>query len=88
MAKKKKENILQEADRITSSDRAQAYGPAKENFDKIAKMWSAYKGVEFVARDIPMMMTLVKISRDSHKPKRDNLTDIAGYARTAEMCEE
>jgi len=82
------ENILQEADRLTSSDRAKAYGPVKDNFERIAGMWTAYTGHQFKARDVAMMMIMVKISRDTFKPKRDNLTDIAGYARTGEMIDE
>jgi hypothetical protein len=87
MAKKKK-NILQEAYALTSGDRAKAYGPAKDNFNKIAELWGAYKGQEFSREDVAMMMILVKVARNTFKKKRDNLVDIAGYARTAEMCDD
>ena len=30
----------------------------------------------------------VKISRETHRPKRDNLVDIAGYAQTVAMIRE
>lgn len=82
------QNILKEADELTSGDRARAYGPAKENFRKIAMLWGAYKGAHFTEKDVAMMMILVKMARNSFKEKRDNLVDIAGYARTAEMCDE
>ena len=83
-----KPNILEEADNLTSGDRAKAYGPAKENFRKIADLWSAYKDVDFTEEDVAMFMILVKMARNTFKDKRDNLVDIAGYARTAEMCRE
>jgi hypothetical protein len=33
--------------------------------------------------DIPLCMVAIKLARQSHHHKRDNLVDIAGYARTA-----
>ncbi len=81
-------NILQEADNLTSGDRAKAYGPAKDNFRKIADLWCAYKDCAFTEKDVAMMMILVKMARNTFKEKRDNLVDIAGYARTAEMCDD
>jgi len=38
--------------------------------------------------DVPMMMILLKVSRERHKHKDDNLADIKGYARTCEMLYE
>lgn len=59
-------------------------------------MWNAYLDKRsvcsetgwFTDRDVSMMMILVKVARDANKPKRDNLVDIAGYARCAERLEE
>ena len=81
-------NVLQKAQHLTSRDRNKDYGHPRENFGDIAMMWSIYKGVEFTARDVAMMMILTKVCRDKNKPKEDNLVDIAGYARTAEMVDE
>jgi hypothetical protein len=35
-----------------------------------------------------MLMVLLKVSRDANKVNRDNLVDICGYARNAEMIED
>jgi len=35
--------------------------------------------------DVPLCMIAVKLARQAHRHKRDNLVDIAGYARTAAM---
>ena len=45
-------------------------------------------GQKFEPEDIGMIMVCVKCSRQRNAPKRDNLTDGAGYFRTIEMCGE
>ena len=40
------------------------------------------------AKDIPVMMILIKLSRESYKHKRDNTDDIQGYARTLQMIHD
>jgi Domain of unknown function (DUF6378) len=81
-------NILQEADKITSVDRHKDYGNPRPDFERTAKLWSAYLDMNIQAEDIPMLMILLKVSRQKHKDKADNLVDIAGYARTREMLNE
>ena len=84
-----KESICEEAFRIQSGDRQQDYGDPTDNFRDIADLWNAYMGFSegtectpsFDARDVAHMMILMKIARNCHKPKRDNWTDIAGYAQ-------
>lgn len=66
-------------------DRLQSYGPPDENHKRTAEMWSTYLGVEVSPRAVCMLNALQKISRDCHAAKRDNLVDIAGYARNAEL---
>jgi hypothetical protein len=45
-------------------------------------------GVRLEAEDIGQCMVAVKQSRHRNKPKRDNLTDTAGYAETLNMIKE
>lgn len=78
-------NILEEANQITSQDRHDDYGGPAENFNLVAQYWSVWKGVTFTPEDIGMMNILQKVAREQFKNKRDNLVDIAGYARTLEM---
>jgi len=84
------ENILQEADRLTTKDRMVSYDHPLPNHERIADLWNAYMrnrlGPETPLNpsDVCHMMILVKMARDMFCPKRDNLVDIAGYARCIE----
>lgn len=85
--------ILSEAAALVDGPRQQDYGSPKDNFKLISHMWGGYlytrgagKPMELSPEDIAMMMILVKVARHAATPKRDNLVDIAGYARCAELC--
>lgn len=88
------ETICQEADRIVSSDRQDSYGHPASDFSRTALMWTGLfrdklkVGAEFVPSDIPLAMICVKLSRLANTYKRDSVVDIAGYAKTADMCHE
>lgn len=81
--------ILTEATNIVDGARRQSYGTPQENHGRTAALWSAYLGGkrEITARDVCMLNILQKVSRDRFAPKRDNLVDIAGYARNAELVD-
>jgi len=83
-SKTKKLTILQEAQQVVYSDRAADYGSVTSNFGSTAKMWSVILGKEVTAEQVGLCMIAVKISRQMHKFKMDNLVDIAGYAATLE----
>lgn len=79
-------SILLEAHELINGDRAKSYGDMNENFTRIAKLWEQLKpGTTFTKHDIPMFMMAVKLARQVNAPKRDNLTDIAGYAALYSM---
>lgn len=88
-----KEGILDEAIRITSDDRRRDYDHPKPNHERIARIWNAYLSIrsdphsEVTAADVARMMIGLKLVRDAHTPKRDNATDIAGYARCLAMIQ-
>lgn len=85
------EPILDEAKRITASDRQDDYGHPSEDFAHTASMWTGIlagklrDGAQITAMDVPLCMIAIKLARQAHHHKRDNLVDIAGYARTASM---
>ena len=85
------EPVLDEAKRITASDRQDDYGHPSEDFARTARMWTGilaaklHEGAEISAMDVPLCMIAVKLARQAHRHKRDNLVDIAGYARTVAM---
>lgn len=89
------ETVLDEATRITAGDRQRYYGHPADNHGNTAELWSDYMLRRFGpgapnldARDVCLMMILLKVSRDANARKRDNLVDICGYARNAEQVEE
>ena len=84
-------SILDTAKSITGGARQCDYGHPADDFERTAQMWTAILGdklianQQVVAEDIPLCMIAVKLARQVHRHKRDNLVDIAGYARTAAM---
>lgn len=83
--------ILEEAQSIVDGPRAIDYGPAEAHHGATAAMVTAYlrrKGYDVTvdANDWQMFMVLDKVVRQAQGYKRDNLVDICGYARCAEMC--
>lgn len=55
------------------------YGVPENNFQCIAALWSAYKGVPFSPLDVAMMMTLLKVGRiRTGTAKEDSFVDAAG----------
>lgn len=73
--------ILQKAEACICGHREQEYGSPENNFQTIADLWRAYKGVDFTAVDVAMMMALLKIARiQSGTATEDSFVDLAGYA--------
>lgn len=79
------ETILEEAGRLTSGDRNRDYGHPLDDFGRSAAMWSAILGAPVTPEQVGLCMIAVKLARQCHSPKRDNLVDAAGYARAVEM---
>ena len=76
-----RKGILSKAERIVDGVREEAYGSPEDNFEVIARLWEAYKGIPFSAVDVAMMMILLKIARSkSGTGTEDCFVDIAGYA--------
>ncbi|ATN92183.1 hypothetical protein SEA_TIPSYTHETREX_53 [Mycobacterium phage TipsytheTRex] len=82
-------SILTTAEEIINGQRAQDYGDAKENHERIATLWGAYKrGVEFTPEDVAVMMILLKIARFMENGyHQDTVVDIAGYAGVLEKMQ-
>ncbi len=82
------ETILQEAQRLVYGERQASYGHPADDFARTAAMWSAILGHPVTAEQVGLCMCAVKISRQCNAPKRDNMTDLAGYAATVQMVVE
>ena len=76
----KRDEILQEAERMINGPRAKDYGDAYENHDRIAKMWSVVLEKEVTVEQVYMCMIAVKLSRLMQTPyHEDSAIDICGY---------
>lgn len=68
---------------LVSGHRELDYGSAERNLSRIAELWTAAFGWDVTPRQVALAMVLLKVARDTHRPKHDNLVDIAGYAALA-----
>jgi hypothetical protein len=80
-----------EAAKLVLGDRNATYGTPAENYAKTAAMWSGFLAHKLrepiTPKDAVLMMVLLKISREAHRPKPDNLIDAHGYLFCAEWIE-
>ena len=83
-----KEAIADEAKRIVTGARRANYGKPENNFERIARLWTAHlkntgRDVEIVAGDVSLLMILMKVARLAETPDhRDSFVDVVGYALT------
>lgn len=77
-----------EAEYLVIGDRNADYGHPLDDFERIAKIWSAILDTEVRAEQIPLCMTGLKLAREVHKHKRDNVVDAHGYLITYRMVRE
>lgn len=73
-------SILDEAKAIINGERNDMYGNPEDSFMLIAELWTAFLGVTISAKDVALMMCLLKIARETKQGSRDNWRDLAGYA--------
>lgn len=77
----------QAAGLVLDGPRQDLYGPPAESCRRIAAMWTVLLGAQVEPRQVPLMLAAVKLARHAHRPSRDNLVDLAGYALMAELVE-
>lgn len=71
---------LPKAKKLVEGDRAKAYGEPIFDFLRTAQMMEQFFGFKDISPlMVPMILAFVKISRECHKPKEDNLIDFCGY---------
>lgn len=82
-------SVLDEAKEIIYGDREKTYGRPSKNLEVIANFWGEYLGTKLEAKDVAVMMILLKVARlrndISHK---DSVVDICGYAALIERCDD
>lgn len=80
--------LLESAKELINGKRQDEYGKPEASFSKTALFWSAYLGVPISAKDVCVLMCLLKLARESFWHKRDNLLDAAGYIGLAQDMEQ
>ena len=82
-------SVLDEAKDIIYGDREKTYGKPSKNLETIAVFWSEYIGTKLSAKDVAVMMILLKSARLANDiTHRDSIVDICGYAALIERCDE
>lgn len=79
------ETICEEALELLDLDRMLDYGHPAENLSRIAMLWSAVLRIEVEPSQVATCMALVKISRQTNKPLRDNTVDAIAYLLIADL---
>jgi hypothetical protein len=83
------ETILEEAARIVDGgNREEISGNPRVSFERISEMWQAILNCSITPQQVGLCMIALKLVRENHKHTRDNLVDIAGYARCVERTLE
>ena len=78
-------DICVTAAKLISGDRKQQHGPdMKESFQRTANLWSNYLGYKIKAKDVPIMMVLLKVTRAKDGAfNQDDYVDMCGYSAIA-----
>lgn len=79
----KRAEILEQARKCVCGEREREYGRPENNFALIGKLWEAYTGMRYSAKDVAMMLALLKVARIKTGVKGDSFVDLAGYAACA-----
>lgn len=81
-------SILTEAHALVHGDRQATYGHPAVDFSRTAALVNvllAHKlSADLGPEDVALLMVAVKLSRECHEHKRDNLVDAAGYLECRE----
>lgn len=76
-----KAQVLDQAKALLGGDRQDDYGDARENHERIARLWAEVLGVKVEAWQVAVCMGMVKVSRAVQSPdKADTWVDMAAYA--------
>ena len=81
----KVKEILETAIKLVCKDRKETHGPnMRESFEKTANLWSNYLGYKIKAKDVPIMMVLLKVTRAKDGAfNPDDYVDMCGYSAIA-----
>ena len=83
LAGKPGEDHMAEANGLVNGSRQAAYGSPRPAYVAMAKVWTGmidHKLKEdLTAEDVVLLLAAMKLRRECHKHKRDNIVDTHGY---------
>ena len=82
------DSILTEAHELINGERAESYGPVGENWSRTVQIFNAWTGHTLSPVEGLKFMVAVKLARETHRHKADNLRDAAGYLGLIETLVE
>ncbi len=88
--------ILDMAKAIINGERNDRYGAPEDSFELIGTYWGIYlASVKYSVfsspikpKDVAMMMALMKVAREAHQGRADNLIDAVAYLALAGDLED
>ena len=73
-------DVLNQAEQLINGPRAQDYGDARENFGRVAQVWSALLDQDIKPEQVALCMTALKMCRLANTlDHADSWIDAAGY---------
>lgn len=75
-------NIIERANEIVntrSEEKERMYGDFENSMDKMAEIFNSLTGLNLTAVEMYKAMIALKLSRESHFHKEDNLLDVIAY---------
>jgi hypothetical protein len=80
--------LATDAIRLVTGDRQAAYAHPKVNFQRIADLWSPILGITVTPEQVALCSVQIKIAREIHAHKADNVIDAIGYLLCLDACRE
>jgi len=76
-------SYVQDAIKVVTGDRQDSYGNPMADFKGTALIWTGILQhklhAPITAEDVPLMMIGLKLRREAHRAKEDNIVDAHGY---------
>ena len=75
----KRDDFLKQAQELINNDRAEDFGDAYINHQRIADLWTVILEKKVTVKDVVLCMIAMKVARLIHADKADSFVDVCGY---------